>query len=303
MKRRKAVPGAPEGGQVMDKAAGLTSHDVVAVARRVLGQPRIGHTGTLDPLATGVLPLLLGRATRLAQFLAADAKAYEATVRLGQATSSYDADGTPVGPLVETLAERPALDAALEQLRGRQLQLPPAISAKRIGGHRAYDLARRDEAPALTPVEVQLHRVHVTSFDGRTVTLALECSAGFYVRSLAHDLGRILGLGGHLTALRRTRSGQFTTARAMTVQALAESPESATEHVWPMASLLPHLPSVVLGRLGQDYLSHGRQIGPGDTAEGRLPASGVTRLLSESGHLLGLAECRAGALQPVVVLL
>ncbi len=303
MKRRQAAPGAPEGGLVMDKAARLTSHDVVAVARRLLGQPRIGHTGTLDPLATGVLPLLLGRATRLAQFLAADTKAYEATVRFGQATSTYDADGTPVGPVVETAVDRPALDAALEQLRAQRLQLPPSVSAKRVGGHRAYDLARRDAAPSLAAVDVQLLSVSVTRSDGQSVDLQLECSAGFYVRSLAHDLGQILGVGGHLTALRRTRSGQFTLARAMSVQALSQAPESAAEHVWPMASLLPHLPAVVLGRLGQDYLSHGRQIGPGDTAGAPLPASGMARLLSESGHLLGLAECRAGALQPVVVLL
>ena len=144
MKRRKAAPGAPEGGLVMDKAAGITSHDVVAIARRILGQPRIGHTGTLDPLATGVLPLLLGRATRLAQYLAADEKAYEAVVRFGQATSTYDAEGAPVGPSVETRVDRAALEAALEQLRGTRLQMPPAVSAKRVGGHRAYDLARRD---------------------------------------------------------------------------------------------------------------------------------------------------------------
>lgn len=303
MKRRKAAPGAPEGGLVMDKAAGITSHDVVAIARRILGQPRIGHTGTLDPLATGVLPLLLGRATRLAQYLAADEKAYEAVVRFGQATSTYDAEGAPVGPSVDTPVDRAALEGALDQLRGTRLQMPPAVSAKRVGGHRAYDLARRDTVPVLTPVDVRLHRVSVTRFDGQTAGLDVECSAGFYVRSLAHDLGQILGNGAHLTALRRTRSGQFTLARAMSVQTLSQSPETAADHVWPMARLLPHLPAVVLGRLGQDYLTHGRQIGPGDTAGGVLPASGTACLLSESGDLLGLAECRGGALQPVVVLL
>ena len=133
MTRRPARAGAPEGGLVVDKAAGLTSHDVVALARRALGQPRIGHTGTLDPLATGVLPLLLGRATRLARFLAADRKTYEATVRFGQATSTYDAEGEPAGPAAHTLPRRETVEEALQRFRGRYEQKPPAVSAKKVG--------------------------------------------------------------------------------------------------------------------------------------------------------------------------
>ena len=140
-------PARRKAALVVDKPAGPTSHDVVAVARRALGQPRIGHTGTLDPLATGVLPLLLGRATRLAQFLASSDKTYLATIQFGQATSSYDAAGDPVGPGDgRRRSTRAALEAALARFRGRQLQTPPAVSAKKVGGHRAYDLARRDTA-------------------------------------------------------------------------------------------------------------------------------------------------------------
>src|SRR5919197_1069242 len=215
---RKSQPSSMDGLLLVDKPAGPTSHDVVERMRIALGERRIGHTGTLDPAATGLLPLVLGRATRLARFLSSCDKGYEAAVRLGLNTSSGDADGDPIGPSYDgALPSREAIEQALDAFRGTLAQQPPAFSAKRIGGRRCYDLAGRGrlhpgEGPVAVqpaPVTVIVHRIDLASYDGDTVTLTLDCSAGFYVRSLASDLGRQLGTGAHLTRLRRTRSGSF----------------------------------------------------------------------------------------------
>ena len=217
MSRRQAAPGAPEGGLIVDKTPGLTSHDIVAIARRSLRQPRVGHAGTLDPMATGVLVLLLGRATRLAQFLGSGPRSgTKPLCAFGQATSTCDAEGTPIGPRSDTRVERGALEAALTRYRGPQLQTPPAVSAKNVGGHRAYDLVRAEKPVALAPVPVELHEAEIVEFDGHRATLHVTCSAGYYVRALARDLGEALGVGAHLHALRRTRSGLFGLERAVT---------------------------------------------------------------------------------------
>src|SRR5262245_8795257 len=221
-----------DGLLVIDKPSGPSSHDVVARMRRVLGERRIGHTGTLDPLATGVLPLVLGRATRLARFMSASSKSYEAVVRLGVSTDTADSEGSPIGSSFSgTLPSRDEIDRALEVFRGTFLQQPPAFSAKKIGGRRSHRIARDKQrlrpcravggevsaieraggAPA--PVEkswrlpdkcqVTVSQLTLTGLQGDLVTLTLDCSAGFYVRSLAHDLGQALGTGAHLEALRR----------------------------------------------------------------------------------------------------
>ena len=202
-----------DGLLVIDKPSGPTSHEVVARVRRALGERRIGHTGTLDPAATGVLPLVLGRATRLARFLSASDKSYEAVVRLGVATDTYDGAGTPAGPSYQgALPSREAIDRALDAFRGTFLQQPPAYSAKKIDGRRSYSLARAAArsagdgiersstgAGALpTPVSVTTHSIVLVSVEGDRVTLNVSCSAGFYVRALAHDLGVRLGIGAHL---------------------------------------------------------------------------------------------------------
>jgi tRNA pseudouridine55 synthase len=205
-----------DGLLVVDKPAGPTSHDVVARMRRVLDERRIGHTGTLDPAATGVLALVLGRATRLAQFLTDSSKSYEAVVRLGVATDTGDAQGRAIGPVGgRPVPSRDAIEEALQGFRGTFLQQPPAFSAKRIGGKRSHDLARAGVASVLpAPVSVTVHRLDIVGADGDCVTLNLECSAGFYVRALAADLGERLGVGAHLVALRRTRAGDCTLQRA-----------------------------------------------------------------------------------------
>jgi tRNA pseudouridine55 synthase len=303
-RRRKAAPGAPEGGLVVDKPAGPTSHDVVAAVRRALGQPRIGHTGTLDPQATGVLPLLLGRATRLAQFLAASDKTYRATVRFGQATTSGDAAGEPLGAAREVTLDPAAVEAALARFRGRFAQRPPEISAKKVGGHRAYDLVRQSRPVALAPVDVEVTELVLLGCAGDTADLRVTASAGFYVRALARDLGDALGAGAHLTALRRERSGRFTLADAAPLDRIVADPKGMANRVIPAAGLLPDLPAAILDAPAVDRVAHGQALGPAHVEGWQGPASGVgqVRLLDEAGRLVALAEPRAGLLHPVLVL-
>jgi tRNA pseudouridine55 synthase len=304
MSRRRAAIGAPEGGLIIDKPAGPTSHDVVAVARRALGQPRIGHTGTLDPLATGVLPLLLGRATRLAQFLTSSDKTYLATIQFGQATSSYDADGEPAGPSRPVTLDPVEVEAALAHFRGRQRQAPPAVSAKKVGGHRAYDLARRNQPVDLAPVEVEVMELTLVACERTRAELRVTCSAGFYVRSLAHDLGARLAIGAHLAALRRERSGRFTLADSVGLDRLVDDPIGVAGRVLPMADLLPDWP---LQALTEDDTARVRQgqalaLARIDQADPRAEQAGRVRLVDQLGHLVAVAEPRAGFLHPVLVL-
>ncbi|MBK5297386.1 MAG: tRNA pseudouridine(55) synthase TruB [Vicinamibacteria bacterium] len=302
MSRIRAVAGAPEGGLVVDKPAGPTSHDVVAVARRALGQPRIGHTGTLDPLATGVLPLLLGRATRLAQFLASTDKTYFATIQFGQATSSYDAAGEPAGPLRPVALDPVEVEAALARFRGRQMQVPPAVSAKKVGGHRAYDLARRDQPVDLAAVEVSVTDMTLVSCAQTRAQVRVTCSAGFYVRSLAHDLGIRLGVGAHLAALRRERSGGFTLAESVGLDRLTGAPADVARLVRPMADLLPDWPALALSEDEAARIGHGQALAVADRPDGGGHIAGRLRLIDQRGHLVALAEERAGFLHPVLVL-
>ena len=302
MSRPKAVAGAPEGGLVVDKPPGPTSHDVVAVARRALGQPRVGHTGTLDPLATGVLVLLLGRATRLAQFLAAHDKTYLASIEFGQATSSYDAAGEPVGPARQVLVDPGALEAALALFRGRLHQRPPAVSAKKIGGHRAYALARRDQPVALSPVEVEVTELTLLACEGARAQVRLTCSAGFYVRALAHDLGQHLGVGAHLAGLRRERAGAFTLATSIGLASLTGTPAEAVRHVVPMVDLLPDWPVRALSDAEVARIANGQAVPADDRSERHAGTPDRLRLTDSQGRLVGLAKPAAGLLHPVLVL-
>jgi tRNA pseudouridine55 synthase len=288
---------------VVDKAEGPTSHDLVRVARRVLDERRIGHCGTLDPMATGVLALAIGQATRLVQFLSADRKHYDAAIRFGLSTTTYDITG-------EVVAESPArpteavLLSALDAFRGTRLQRPPAFSAKKVAGVRAHDLARRDARAeiALDPVAVTIHDLALTGFDGDVAKLRLVVSAGFYVRSLAHDLGEALGTGGALASLRRTRAGHFGLEEAISAEALAMNSRAwLAERVLPPERLLPDWPAAALtgneaarARRGLDF----------PVAEGWPGAPPHARILDDSGRLLGLAvpADRPGFLHPSVVL-
>src|SRR5262245_32002005 len=197
-----------DGLLVVDKPEGLTSHDVVAVARRVLGEKRIGHTGTLDPLATGVLPLACGRATRLVRFLTASEKEYEATVLFGVTTDTLDITGTETSRF-GSVPSRGVLLAALAALTGEYMQVPPAYSAKKVGGRRAYEFARRDQPVELKPAPVRVARLELLELREERCHIGVTCSAGFYVRSLVRDLGERCQTAACLEALRRTRSGDF----------------------------------------------------------------------------------------------
>lgn len=297
-----------DGVLVVDKPAGLTSHDVVAVARRCLHERRIGHTGTLDPLATGVLALTCGRATRLVRFFVASDKDYEATIRFGVSTDSYDVTG------VETarsglVPSRPAVEAALEPLRGDYLQVPPAFSAKKVAGERAYARARRDEPVTLAPVPVRVARAELLEFSGSSARIGMTCSSGFYVRSFAHALGELVGTGACLEGLRRTRSGEFTIDQAVDLARLRQSSATVTERWIPLERLLPHLPSVRLGEEGRRRVSHGQRLGgPQMLAAGNAAKSGRgawVRLIDEQGHLvaLGTTDSTGEFLHPTVVLI
>ena len=294
-----------DGLLIIDKPTGPTSHDVVARMRRVLGERRIGHTGTLDPNASGVLPLVIGRATRLAKFLSGGNKTYEAVVRFGVATDTYDAEGTPAG--ARSTAPPPSRDAierALDAFRGTFMQQPPAYSAKKIDGERSYKAARADRPALPEPVSVTVHRLELMSLEGEDATLRVECSAGFYVRSLAHDLGARLGVGAHLDALRRTVSAGLTLLDAMPLEFAERSREDSVAAILPLDAMLPHLSAVVLTDEGLLRVLHGRNIGAAEVSSGSLEATGPTKLLDQLGQLVGIAEPTEapGVLHPSVVL-
>jgi tRNA pseudouridine55 synthase len=303
-----------DGVLVVDKPEGLTSHDVVAVARRALGESRIGHTGTLDPLATGVLPLACGRATRLVRFLMASDKDYDATIRFGVTTDSYDSTGAETSRS-DRQPTREAVLAALRSLTGDHLQMPPAFSAKNIAGHRAYDIARRrpGEAIALTPVPVTVSRAELTAFDGISARVGLTCSAGFYVRTLAHELGARVGTGACLDALRRTRSGEFDLASAVTVADLQGGRDAVAARFLPLERLLPGFPAASLTAEGITWVSHGRVLGAAQIASWPATTGEWVRLLTPDGRLIALARPVPGlapsgvegpdSLHPAVVLL
>lgn len=293
-----------DGVLVLDKPEGLTSHDVVAAARRALRETRIGHTGTLDPLATGVLPLAIGRATRLAQFLTSSDKEYVARIQLGLTTDTYDVTGREVAR-ADVNVRRQVVAAALDTLRGEYLQSPPPYSAKKIANRRAYDLARAGKPVQPPPVPVSVGRLDLLEFEGGIATVAVTCSAGFYVRSLAHDLGQRLGVGGCLQELRRTRSGEFELDQAVTMAVLAGTPEVAVRQVIPIGRLLPRLPAVTVTAEGEKRVSHGRELAPAHMAGAPPGASDWVRLMSAGGMLLALARPgdTAGSLHPSVVLI
>ena len=291
---------------LIDKPAGPTSHDVVARIRRATKEKRIGHTGTLDPRATGLLPLVLGPATRLAGLLTGTDKTYEAVIRLGLATTTDDGEGEPVPEAVRgPVPPAAAIDAALAAFRGTFDQRPPAHSAKKVAGRRAYDLARRDQAPELAPVPVTVRALDVLGIDGDRVRLRVTATAGFYVRALARDLGEALGCGGHLESLRRTASGTFQVADAIPLEDAERLGEDLVGRVIPPAEALPFLPEVRLTAVGLTRARHGNPVGPEHLEAHWLPppsTPGPVKVLGPDGALVALAHSRGGALHPAVVL-
>jgi tRNA pseudouridine55 synthase len=301
---------AMHGVLVIDKPNGPTSHDIVAAARRILREKRIGHTGTLDPMATGVLPLVIGKATRLAALLSGSDKQYEAGVRLGCATATYDAaerlaEGLP--PPAAPDISPAAVEDALAAFRGEIQQVPPPYSAKKIAGKRAYELARSEQPVELKPVAVTVRQLEIAGYREGLLTLVLTVSAGFYVRSLAHDLGVRLGCGAHLEWLRRTQAAGFGVADAVGLDALQADPKVAAERLVPMARLASHLPGANLTESGRSRAAHGNTLFPHDFAvvegTGPLQPGDRVRLLGGETGLLGIAILGPdGLLRPSVVL-
>lgn len=286
---------------VIDKPSGMTSHDVVSRLRRITGEQSIGHLGTLDPMATGVLPILLGRFTRLAQYFSAAEKSYAGTIRFGFSTDTYDAEGEPATSPVEpklTLAE---VRAASQLFRGEIEQLPPPFSAKKIAGTPAYKLARAGKPTELKPAIIRISHFEILALHGREAQFEMTVSAGGYVRSVAHEMGLRLGCGAHLSGLRRTQAGPFTLNEAQTIVELAplagnmEALEGRCVHP---RSLLPHMPAVTADETALGRLRNGGQANLAEFS----PAQFV-KVFQGQRNLVAIAQRLAGTLfQPVTVL-
>jgi tRNA pseudouridine55 synthase len=285
---------------ILDKPAGMTSHDVVARTRRIVNERSIGHLGTLDPMATGVLPLLLGRYTRLAQFFGRMEKAYTGTIRFGHATTTYDAEGEPLGPSIEVSLDAEELNEQARNFNGELLQTPPAYSAKKVGGRKAYSLARAGEAVELAPVRIVVHDFAITSVEGDTATFRAAVSAGGYIRSLAHDLGQRLGCGAHLASLRRVAAGPFRVEAALSLDdltALAQSGE-LERHLPHPRTLLPELPATTADAQTAGRMRNGAMCNLADFS-----AAPHVKVFANRHELIGIAQRIAGTLfQPTVVI-
>ena len=292
-----------DGVLVVDKPERITSHDVVNRVRRMAGTRRVGHLGTLDPMATGVLPLLIGRATRLAQFFSTGEKKYEAQIRFGWATDTYDRDGKAISEPVTPHFTRAELEAALAACRGTFLQTPPPFSAKKIAGTPAYRLARKNIAVELEPVEVRVFALELLEFGGETARVCVHCSAGTYLRSIAHETGQRLGCGAHLEALRRTNSGEFTEDQARTLDQLAGLAEAGTfqEAIVPASQLLPQFPTAMVDALTVTQIRQGKDFRLSPFVD-RGDAKRV-KAISREGDLVAIGEARLPHLyHPILVL-
>ena len=291
-RRRREQPG-PSGFLVVDKPAGMTSHDVVDAARRALGTRRIGHLGTLDPLATGVLPLAVRDATKLVPYVASDPKVYAGSIELGVATDTFDAEGAVLSRHAGPLPEEQAVRAALAGFLGEILQVPPMYSSVKHEGEPLHRIARRGGHVERAPRKVRIHAIEVQGYRPPLVDVEVVCAGGTYVRSLAEDLGRELGCGAHLANLRRTRSGPFLAAQAVTLGALEEAAARGEAEVLLLSPVtVLGLPEVWLTPAQVRRVSHGGEI-PAPPAAGPPPAPGtrVTALDGE-GTLIALMEVR-----------
>lgn len=285
---------APAGVLPVDKPEGPTSHDVVAMARRALRTRRIGHTGTLDPFASGLLLLCLGPATRLAEYLTGLPKRYDATVRLGAATDTDDLTGAV---LSREEGWRGLSDAAIREALARQvgtiLQTPPIYSAKKVAGERMYEAARRGERPEIAPVEVTIHSIEVRGIALPDVEIVVDCSSGTYIRAIARDLGAALGVGGHLARLRRTRVGTHEVSGALPVDRL-DDPGAVGDAMIRPEDAVSHFPRVTLDTDEARKVANGGAVpAPGEGTEGETVA-----LLAPDGDLLAVAERAGGLLRP-----
>ena len=294
---------------VIDKPGGITSHDVVSRLRKITGERSIGHLGTLDPMATGVLPLLIGNFTRLAQFFSAAEKSYTGAIRFGFATDTYDADGEPAGPdrwseMAQTMTlER--VRAAAQRFKGEIEQMPPAFSAKKIEGKPAYKLAREGRPVELKTARVRIDAFEVLAMEGAEASFTMNISSGGYVRSVAHELGQDLGAGAHLSRLRRTRAGVFTLADAHTLEELEALAGDAAGSIAALEAvcvhpraLLPEMPAVTADAMALGRLRNGAQANLQEFS-----GAPLVKVFAGPHELAGIARRIAGTLfQPVIVM-
>ncbi len=284
---------------VLDKPAGMTSHDVVSIVRRATGERSVGHLGTLDPMATGVLPLLLGKYTRLAQFFGKAEKQYTGTIRFGFATDTFDAEGTPASeplPLTQSLDE---LRSLAQHFHGEMDQMPPVFSAKKINGVPAHKLARAGKDVPVKPARICIHSFDLTGLEGDTATFAMHVSAGGYVRSVAHELGAMVGCGAHLSSLRRTQAGPFTLDHSITLEALKSLTPAEIEARLPHPrTILPELPSVAVDEQTAGRIRNGMQVNVPEFSQASL-----IKVFTGPRDLLAIARRIAGTLvKPEIVL-
>jgi tRNA pseudouridine55 synthase len=291
-----------DGVIIVDKPREWTSHDVVNKMRRLAGTRKVGHLGTLDPGATGVLPLVIGRATRLAQFFTRNDKTYQGVIHFGYSTDSYDMDGVATSPETPVTLDW-QLESLLDRFRGEIQQVPPPVSAKKVAGRPAYELARKGQPMELEPVAVNVYELQLLSVDGCEASVRLHCSAGTYVRSIAHDAGQALGCGAFLKSLRRTASGDFNIERARTLEELAALAGEGRlqEALIPAAELLPAFPAELVDAITAGHIRNGRdfRVSPFQAREG----SRYVKAVTPQGELVAIGEARLPHLyHPVLVL-
>ena len=317
---RQPVPAPYDGALVIDKPKGRTSHDVVDAVRHLAGMRQVGHLGTLDPLATGVLVLLLGRATRLVQFYSGRRKRYSAGFRFGFATNTFDSDGEAEGPDAAPTLDRSVLEKFAAERVGRFEQMPPSFSAKKVHGRPAYELARKKQVVELKPVEVEVFEYKLTEIDGPIARFVVECSSGTYIRALAHEMGQKLGCGAHLAEISRLAVGEFSLEQAIKLEELAEGAKAGkfADYLIKLENLLPNFPRANVLPIVERRVRHGTkfnitvaqiqpgrvEVAPGATSEldGGEPKAAKLRVFNQQNKLIAIAEAVVPrTYQPVVV--
>lgn len=284
---------------ILDKPSGMTSHDVVSIVRRATGERSVGHLGTLDPMATGVLPLLLGKYTRLAQFFGQAEKQYTGTIRFGFATDTFDAEGTPATEPATFTSSLEELRALATKFHGELEQMPPVFSAKKIDGVPAYKLARAGKEVAVKPARITIHSFELLSLEGNIASFEMHVSSGGYVRSVAHELGELAGCGAHLASLRRIQAGPFTLEHSITLDDLKRLNAAEIELRLPHPrSLLPDMPSVTVDEQTAGRIRNGMQVNLPEFSDAKL-----IKVFTAPRELLCIASRIAGTLmQPMIVL-
>ena len=284
---------------IIDKPAGPTSHDIVAQVRRILDIRQVGHFGTLDPFATGVLPVSVGKATRFAQFYLKSRKAYEGTIRFGFSTDTYDSTGQPTSESSPVVLDGDILEKIFREFTGRLMQTPPPFSAKHVAGVRAYELARQQKPVSLAPVEVEIYALELLGIERQDVQFAVECSGGTYVRSLAHDLGRKVRCGAYLAGLRRTGVAEFKESQAVTLDRLAAAVEEKRIEncLVPLEALLPEFPELVVRGRQEVGVRHGHAFELAQSTRasrgangGCSPLAALLKILNAERRLIAIAR-------------